>query len=198
MKKIIRLYESDLTKIVRKILVEQSSGVYSVEKVHDMSGKTVPEISQMIKNNQVVRSGARIVSETYNQIVYSTSFRIDNAEIKGATGSMLGGPCMKGVMKYDLTFLIKDGKLKIIADNFEPTNLTRIIPGTSSPCDPVFNCGVIVKNQPNTGSDKWTGRTNVWNRNVAIINFVMAKHLDNIIAGFSKPSGSGGTDPFDF
>jgi|688.fasta_scaffold828496_1 hypothetical protein len=196
MKKIVKLTESDLVKIVKKILVEQTSGVYSVEKVFELPGKTIPEISKMIKNNQVVRSGSRIVSENDNQLVYSTSFRIDNPQIKAAGMAIAVGVCFKGTMKYDLTFLIKEGKVKIIADNFEPTNLTKIIPGTSSPCQSVFNFGVITKDQPSSGSDKWSGRTNVWNRNVAIINAYIPTHLDNINSGFSQVPG--GTDPFDF
>ena len=51
MAKIIRLTETDLVKLVKKIITEQDAGTYSIERIHEIPNKTVEEINKMIKAN---------------------------------------------------------------------------------------------------------------------------------------------------
>jgi hypothetical protein len=192
MKKIIRLNESDLVRIVKRVISEQTTGSYSIEKIYDLPGKTIDEINKMIKSNRVVGSGGRVVSDEPNLLSYSKTLRVDNPELKKSQLMPLAFACMKGTYQFDLTFLIKDAKIKMIIDNFSPKELTNTNAGGACPSY-YQDFGVVGLNPPSTSKLSADGAT--WKQMVQIIDGNLLPYFDEIIEGFS---GSAGPDPYDF
>ena len=196
MGKVIRLTEIDLLKLVKKIVNEQSAGSYSIEKIHEIPNKTVEEINKIIKANPMVRSGSRLVQDTPTMLVYSNTLRVDNPQLKNSQIPIMVGQCYRGTYNYDITFYIKEGKIKIIVDNFSPNNVQKIIAGGGgAPCHPILqNFGVVMKDAPSTSA--LSGRLNVWKYMIKIMNGNIPLYLDSVIKGFDQTQLT--NDPYNF
>ncbi len=197
MKKVIRLTESDLVKVIKKIIKEQTATNHTAEKIIDFPGKSIEEIHKLIVNNPTVRSGGRLVDDNPNLVRYSTTFKVDAPQLKNAKIPFLMGQCHIGSYDFDLTFYIKEGKTKLVVDNFRPDTLRRIIAGGGgAPCNPNFqNFGVLTKEAPN--QNKLSSNYGIWSQMIKLFDGNMPLYLDKIAESFTNPT-SASVDPFDF
>ncbi len=196
MKKVIRLTESELVDIVKKVIQEQTNKGYKFEMVYDIPNSNVEQINGMIKRNPAIRSGTRLVTDNPNQLVYTKKVRIDNNYKRASQMANLTNTCIDGELEFDITFLIKDNKVKMIVDNMM-FNARRIMVG-NQPCQDCFNYGFIGE-QPNQqsglgklGCDK----TVIWNRLIKMITPNMQSFMEEVKTGFTNTAGV--KDDFDF
>ena len=193
--KVIRLTESDLTRIVKRIIVEsQSTGSYSIEKVHELPNKPVEEIIKMIKSNQIIRSGGRIIRDEPTQLVFSNVLRVDNAELKKSGLMPLAYGCWKGTYDFDITFLVKEAKIKIVIDNFRPNELNKSVPGAGTACSTHYqNFGVVGQTPPTTSKLSPDGAS--WKQLVQLMEGNLIGYMDEIISSLDSKNTK---DPYDF
>ncbi len=120
MKKVVRLTESDLIRIVQKVINEQSSDMMSFEKVFDVPNTTKDVLFNMLKSNRELIRSAKLNSEVQGQqlnlqkniIVDKNMYKLINKNPFSPNG------CYYGTLQFDITVIIKDNKYKIIFDNF--------------------------------------------------------------------------------
>jgi hypothetical protein len=190
MKKVIRLTESDLVKVIKKIIKEQtSSGGYKFEMVYDLPNSSIEQINGMIKRNPAIRAGVRLVTDNPNQLVYTKSVRIDGAYKKVAKMNSLPNTCIDGELEFDITFLIKENKVKMIIDNMV-FNARRIYLG-NQPCSDCFNYGFIgdAPNPQSVGGRLLCDKATIWNRLISIITPNMQTLQNEIKTGFTNSEG---------
>jgi len=190
MKKVIQLTESNLVKVIKKIIKEQtSSGGYEFEMIYDLPNSSIEQINGMVKRNPAIRAGVRLVTDNPNQLVYTKKVRIDGAYKKVAKMNTLPNTCIDGELEFDITFLIKENKVKMIINNMI-FNARRIYLG-NTPCSDCFNYGFI-GSQPNpqsVGGRLMCDKTGIWNRLISIITPNIVTFREEVKNGFTNSEG---------
>ena len=179
-----------------RLLYEQTSGGYKFEMVYDLPETTIEQGNAMIKRNPAIRSGTRLVTDNPNQLVYTKKIRLDGAYKKVAKMNSLPNTCIDGEMEFDITFLMKENKVKIIIDNIV-FNARRVYVG-NSPCSNCFDYGFI-GDQPNpqsVGGKLLCDKSIIWNRLINIITPNMKLFQDEVKNGFTNTGGV--KDDYDF
>jgi hypothetical protein len=197
MKKVIRLTESDLVRVIKKVIQEQtSSGGYRFEIVYDLPDSNIEQINGMIKRNPAIRAGVRLVTDNPNQLVFTKKVRVDGAYKKVAKMNSLPNTCLDGELEFDITFLIKENKVKMIIDNMI-FNARRINLG-NQPCSDCFNYGFIGSepNPQSVGGRLICDKSVIWNRLISIITPNMKNFQQEVKDGFTNTQGV--KDDFDF
>lgn len=178
------------------IIKEQSSGGYKFESVYDLPNSTVEQVSGMVKRNPAIRSGSRLVTDNPNQIVYTKKVRLDTPYKKIAKSATLTNTCLDGELEFDITFLIKENKVKMIIDNIV-FNARKLMVG-NSPCSDCFNYGFIgaEPNQQSGMGKLMCNRTIMWEKLINIITPNMNIFQDEVKNGFTQTGGV--KDDYDF
>ncbi len=119
MKKIIRLTESDLTRLVKKVILEQEYGeMYSAEQVIEIPGQDASSIfNSLISNRDLTRNGQIVNQVEPKQITIKKTIEVDKNlwRTVGKNPLYLG---YYGPLTFEINLLIKDNKVKITIDNF--------------------------------------------------------------------------------
>lgn len=143
MKKIIKLTESDLVRIVKKVLKEESSDMMSFEKVVDIPNTNKDDLFNKLKGNrELMRSGTLRSEIQGQQLDIQKSVNVDKSmySLIGKNPFSPNG-CYNGKLTFDVLVIIKDNKFKIVCDNFVWTN-----PGTK--CSIISSLDPITKTRP--------------------------------------------------
>jgi hypothetical protein len=179
------------------LINEQSGGHQTSDKIVEFSGKTVDEIHKMIENNVMIKSGGRLIENNSNLMKFTNTFKVDAPQLKSAGIPFLMGQCLIGTYTFDLTFYIKEGKVKMVIDNFQPSNLRKVISGGGGSNCPAHyqNAGVTMKEPPN--QNKLSIGWGVWSYMTKMMNGNMPKYLESVTESLMNPQ-SGVTDPYDF
>lgn len=185
---------SDIKKLYS--LLKEEAGGYKFESVFDLPDSNVEQVNGLVKRNPAVRAGTRLVTDNPNQLVYTKKVRLDNTYKKVAKSATLTNTCLDGELEFDMTFLLKDNKAKLIIDNII-FNARRIYVG-NSPCSDCFNYGFIGSQPPqqSVGGKLLCDKSIMWNKLVNIITPNMQNFIEEIKNGFANTQGV--KDDYDF
>ena len=120
MKKIVRLNESQLIELVKRVIKEQSSNMLSFEKVVEVPNTSKDNLFMNLKNNrELFRNGSLRSENQGSQLNITKKVMLDKNMYKSLGFSLpVGSICWYGPLEFDITIIVKDNKYKIICDNF--------------------------------------------------------------------------------
>jgi hypothetical protein len=125
MKKTIMLNESDLIKMIKKVISEQSSGdMMSFEKVVEVPNTPKLDLFNSLKSNRDLFRNGTLQNEVAGQLLkVEKKVLLDKNLFKSLGLSYnITMTCYNGPLTFDVTIFIKDDKYKILCDNFIWTN----------------------------------------------------------------------------
>ena len=122
MKKIVKLTESDLTRIIKRVISEQTSDMMSFEKVVDVPNTNKTDLFNLLKGNrELMRNGTLRSEIDGQQLDIQKKVPFDKLMYK-LVGMNPLSLCYYGTLTFDVLILVKDNKYKIVCDNFVWSN----------------------------------------------------------------------------
>ncbi len=119
MSKVIRLTESDLVRLVKKVILEQEYGeMYKSEQIIDFPEQDANSIyNTLLSNRDLIRNGQIVNQVAPKQITIKKTIQVDKNLWKtvGKNPLYLG---YYGPLTFEINLLIKDNKVKVTVDNF--------------------------------------------------------------------------------
>jgi hypothetical protein len=119
MGKVIRLTESDLMRLLKKVLNEQEYGeMYKSEQIIDFPEQDANSIfNSLLSNRDLTRNGQVVNQVAPKQITIKKTIQVDKNlwRTVGKNPIYLG---YYGPLTFEINLLIKDNKVKVTVDNF--------------------------------------------------------------------------------
>jgi hypothetical protein len=168
-------------------LINEQSDLWSKEIIGEISGATKDNIINAIKTNKPLVTNAKLIVDNPNagNLVYTKTISVDKNFWKNAgMGAFVNG-CKNGSLEFDMNFYVKDGKYKIVFDNFTPKP-GLINPANGERCVGAHSPGILTKTPPSSAGDQLSGRSGSWQTYVKALEFFIPNYIETIKTGMTQ------------